>query len=261
MKYSHIIDDMTWSYSRVTAYEFCKYRWLMSYIMGIKGSKPMFFSSYGKFAHDLLADILLGNTKREDALIRYLTEFNTSVLGKSPSQKVFSNYFNDGARYFSSLKGLPESNIAGVEEEFEIEIDGVPLTGFIDLRTKENDKTSIWDHKSHALKQSSGKAKPTKSDLELREFQKQLYLYSEYERVASGCYPENLIFNCFRTGEIIREPFDKERMQETKDWFKRSVEEISKTDDWDPSINYFKCRYLCDINDECEYFQLGGRSS
>lgn len=257
MKYSHIIDFMTWSYSRLTSYEFCQYGWLLHYIFGVNGERPLFFSTYGNFVHDILADVLSERVSRKDALLNYLTGFGAVVPKSAPSTKVFSNYFNDGVRYISNLSGLPDSNIAGVEEEFEIKIEGVPFTGRIDLIVKDKNGVELWDHKSHVLRPASGKKKQTKSDVKLNEYLRQLYLYGEYVKERYGEFPASLVFNCFRVGSIIKNPFDEGRVQGTKEWFANTIESISNTEDWRPSIDYFKCKYLCDVHDECEYYQMG----
>ena len=53
ISYEPIIKDMTWSYSRVKAFDMCPYGWYLKYIQKIRG-KDMFFSSYGSFVHKLL---------------------------------------------------------------------------------------------------------------------------------------------------------------------------------------------------------------
>lgn len=52
--YEHIIDQMTWSYSRIKAFDDCPYRWFLKYIKCEPGSE-MFFASYGSFMHELNA--------------------------------------------------------------------------------------------------------------------------------------------------------------------------------------------------------------
>ena len=51
--YAPLIDDMTWSYSRVKSFEDCPYKWFLKYIVGLHG-KRMFFADYGTFMHKLM---------------------------------------------------------------------------------------------------------------------------------------------------------------------------------------------------------------
>ena len=53
ISYEPIIKDMTWSYSRVKAFDMCPYMWYLKYIQRLPG-KEMFFSSYGSFVHKIL---------------------------------------------------------------------------------------------------------------------------------------------------------------------------------------------------------------
>ena len=59
ISYEPIIKDMTWSYSRVKAFDMCPYGWYLKYIQKIRG-KDMFFSSYGSFVHKLLEQYYKG---------------------------------------------------------------------------------------------------------------------------------------------------------------------------------------------------------
>ena len=53
VNYAPIIQEMTWSYSRIKAFDDCHYRWYLQYIRRLHG-KDMFFASYGSFMHKLI---------------------------------------------------------------------------------------------------------------------------------------------------------------------------------------------------------------
>ena len=71
MKYSNIISDFTWSYSRINQFEMCPYAFLLNYIKHTP-KKPMFFSEYGSFIHKLIEQYLTGKIKKEDLAGEYL---------------------------------------------------------------------------------------------------------------------------------------------------------------------------------------------
>lgn len=100
VSYKPLIQDMTWSYSRIKAFTDCPYRWYLKYIRypGHHG-KPMFFSDYGSFVHELIAAYYSGEKTTEQVHMEYLTKFNDRVLGKAPNSKVFANYFVSGSQY------------------------------------------------------------------------------------------------------------------------------------------------------------------
>lgn len=128
-----------------------------------------------------------------------------------------------------------------------------PFTGIIDCVAKDGDSIIILDNKSRALKPRSGRKKPTKSDLELDEYLRQLYLYSIPIQTEFQQYPERLEFNCFRMQQIISEPFREDALEHAKLWALQTIDTITQNEDWSPKMEYWKCKYLCDHSHQCEY--------
>lgn len=255
MNCSHIISDMTWSYSRITAYEDCPYRFYLKYIKKIKGIRH-FFSDYGSFMHLIIQKFLTGELKKEELVGYYLTNFRRNVVGKAPSQSIFQSYFQQGLEYLKNIK-MPDDEIIGVEKEVSFNLNGKNFIGYID-RVSRNDGIDITDNKSRALKPRSKRKKPTKTDEELDKYLRQLYIYSiPIENEFHEC-PKRLCFNCFRTQTDIVEPFDKDAYESTKKWALDTIETISREDRWKPKIEWFRCKYLCDVCNECEYYQMFG---
>ena len=255
MKYSHIIDDMTWSYSRITAYEDCPYRFYLKYIKKIKGVRH-FFSDYGSFMHLIIQKFLTGELKKSELVGYYLTNFRRNIVGKAPSQSIFQNYFQQGLEYLKNIQ-MPDDEIIGVEKEVSFNLNGKDFIGYID-RVSRSGGIDITDNKSRALKPRSKRKKPTKTDEELDKYLRQLYIYSiPIEDEFHEC-PKRLCFNCFRTQTDIVEPFDKDAYESTKKWALDTIETISQEENWKPNIEWFRCRYLCDVCNECEYYQMFG---
>ena len=71
MKYSNIISDFTWSYSRINQFEMCPYAFLLNYIKHTP-KKPLFFSDYGSFIHKLIEQYLNGELKKDELAGEYL---------------------------------------------------------------------------------------------------------------------------------------------------------------------------------------------
>ena len=69
-------------------------------------------------------------------------------------------------------------------------------------------------------------------------------------------YLKKLCFNCFKAGTFIEEPFSETAYQEAIDWAQKSIEEIKDADDFNPYVEYFGCRYICGVSDECCYWQM-----
>ena len=244
---------MKWSYSRITAFEFCPYKWFMTYIKKVD-RKPMFFSDYGSFMHSILEKHFKGELSREDLVPYYIVNYNKEVKGKKPSEKIASGYYNQGFDYLENFS-FPYQEPIAVEQHVEFKIGDYNFIGYIDFVGKEDDGgIIIVDNKSRALKPRSKRAKPTKADEELDDYLRQLYTYAIPVKEIYGKYPKRLEFNCFRTKTFISEPFIPDKLKETEEWAVKTIEVIAANNNWSARPDYFKCANLCELNDQCEHF-------
>ena len=259
VSYRPLVEDMTWSYSRINTFHQCPYRWFLKYIRGLDET-PQFYASYGKFIHKLLEEFYNGELSKDDMKMRFLVGFSDEVQGRRPSEKIVFSYIDKGISYLDSFEAFPY-NMVDVEMKFEIDFDGVPLIGFIDYLGELDGEYYIIDNKSRDLKPRSNRKTPTKKDEELDEMLKQLYVYSAAVREKYGKYPKKLCFNCFKNGVFIEEPFVAEKYNETLLWVMKSIEDIknaSEDGSFPPNMEFFNCLYLCGYTDECEYWQMRG---
>lgn len=215
----------------------------------------MFFSSYGGFMHKLIERHYVESATAGQMLEEYLCEFGKEVCMDAPSETVFANYFNSGLEYIKNFKPLPYRPLA-IERRIEFKIDGIPFVGILDYLGEDGEGLVIVDNKSRNLKPRSGRAKPTAYDAELDEYMMQLYLYSAAVEYEYGRFPSSLCFNCFRENILIKERFDESAYVSAKSWLADSVSMITNETDFRPDMEYFKCRYLCEMQDECEFYQL-----
>lgn len=247
---------MTFSYSRLIAFDSCRYKWLLKYIYGIEKKEDSFYSSYGTFIHGLLAKFYRGEADSERLALEYLENYFQSVTGRPQRASTAVNYFNQGLAMFNRLK-MPLGEVLGVEQEVRWQLGGRDYIGYIDLMTRDGDDITLCDHKSRDLKPRSRRAKPTKADRELDEYLRQLYLYCIPVYEQYGKYPVSLNFNCYRTGVLIKEEFHQEAFEATCQWAIDKANEIEMNEDWRPTMDYFGCKYLCDVKHECEYYNAG----
>jgi len=252
---NYLIDLMTWSHSRINAYLQCPYQFYQRYIAQIDEA-PMFFSEYGSLIHSILAKYCSNAITREEALNEFLIRFPVEAIGERPSQSIIATYFQQGMACMKALSPI-DGEILGVEKNVNFDISGLPFTGFVDLVYTDSDGClCIMDHKSRALKQRTQRKKPTKSDIELDEYLRQLYLYSIPIERKYGRYPDFLVFNCYRSGEVIKERFHIEALEETKRWATETIDRIRSESKWRPDLEFWKCKYLCGFCHECEYAQM-----
>ncbi len=253
MKYDWIIDDMMFSYSRITSFEQCNYGWLLDYILH-EEKENSFFSEYGSFMHKIIADILTGQLDKEDAPLYYMRHYAENVLTPATSDSLGAKYYTTGLDYLRHFE-FPHKNIVGVEEVVKFNINDIPFIGYVDVISEENGELIITDHKSHDLSPFSKKypAKKTKGDLELESYLRQLILYAYGVKQKYGKYPVALEFNCFKSGNYITVPFNEDWVEPTLKWASESIEHIRNENEWKPTIDYFYCKNLCDMRGVCEY--------
>lgn len=257
ISYEPLIRDMTWSYSRIKAFDDCPYRWYLKYIRYPKSKgKDMFFANYGSFVHELIASFYAGEKTAAEIEVEYLRDFRNRVNAYAPNKTVFKNYFFDGLNYIRGLT-TPKNKVLSVENKIEFRVCDIPFIGYIDrIEEDRNGGIIIVDNKSRALKPRSNRSKPTKSDMELDQYLKQLYLYSVFINDRYGKLPFKLCFDCFRRQIQIEEEFQKDKYEMVKSWARDRVSEIAVETEFRPNVEYFRCKFLCEMQDYCDYFDL-----
>lgn len=223
----------------------------LKYISGCK-EHPQFYATYGKFMHKLIELIHKGEMSKDEAQTKFLCDFSTEVQGIRPSEKIVRSYIEKGLNYLKSVQKFPY-NPLGIEKRVKFEVGGFPFVGVIDYLGEQNGELYIIDNKSRDLKPRSKRSTPTVNDNTLDEMLKQLYLYSIAVKSEFGKYPKALCFNCFKSGVFIEEPFVESKLEETIKWTVDTINDIIKTEDFSPYIEYFPCTYICGVNDECIY--------
>ena len=252
---NYLIDSMVWSHSRITSYLGCPYQFYLKYICG-EVERPMFFSGYGSLIHELLARYYGGSASISQVLNEYLCRFTDETSGSRVSGNIKASFFEQGVSLLKALSPIP-GEVLSIEEKVFFDVGDRKFIGFIDLvHRDENGALCILDHKSRDLKPRSKRAKPTKTDQELDQYLRQLYLYAIPVAMKYGQNPDFLEFNCYRTGVRIKERFCTEKLEETKQWALQTIEQISAEKEWSPNVDSWRCRHLCGLSDVCDYYQM-----
>lgn len=249
--YRPLIEDMTWSYSRITAFEQCPHGWYLRYIRRLP-KDDRFYSSYGSFVHSLIERYYRGELSKEQLPVEFATKFATEVKGFRPSNNVVVKYINDGMNYFTNFEPY-ECDSFEVEKEIYFSIGGKRFVCYIDFVGFKDGKIFLVDHKSAELKEKSKRAKPTASDKKIDEILRQLYFYSAAIEQEYGKLPSKLCINSYRSGVFIEEEFDNEKFEDTKRWALERIEDIESVDEFFPFQDFFFCKNLCGLNNFCTY--------
>lgn len=254
VSYLPLIEDMTWSYSRVETFDDCPYRFFLKYIHG-SNEQDKFYATYGSLMHELIEEYYNEGISNDELCERFLLRFPEQVIGERPGPDIAGRYVRSGIEYLRNVKPMKYHTI-GVEKRVEFEINGYNFLGFIDYLGELDGEYYIVDNKSRDLKPRSNRKTPTVKDKELDKMLRQLYLYSAAVKQEYGKFPKSLCFNCFRTGVFIEEPFKIEDYESAISWATESIEYIKESDDFPPSIDFFACRYICGVSDDCVYDQI-----
>lgn len=254
MNYSYILSNSTYSYSRIKCFCQCKYAFLLKYVLGYEEEKN-FFSEFGSLMHTCIEKFLSKELDKDEIIVYYMTEFSKQITHPALSHKIYENYFNSGLEYLKNLD-FKYKDFAGIEKKVNFKVGDYDFVGFIDCVATDDTDLCIIDHKSKILKPRSHRQKPTVSDKELDDFLKQLYLYSIPMKEEFGRFPDKLEFNCFRDNSWISEDFDIKKYDETQKWALDTIEEIINETTWSPNCDYFYCKNLCGLHEECEYYDM-----
>lgn len=254
MNFLPLIENMTWSYSRVESFDTCPYRFFLKYISQCEETDK-FYASYGRFMHKLIEKFYRGELSKDGMLMEFLSGFSNNVRGIRPQESTVQKYIKCGAKYLTCFQPF-KYNMVDVEKRVDFDIGGMKFVGFIDFLGELDGEYYIVDNKSRNLKPRSKRKKQTQKDKELDEMLRQLYVYSAAIKQEYGKFPKALCFNCFKNGVFIEEPFDKNAYENTISWVKKKIKEIKETDDFPPNMDFFTCFYLCSMSDHCLYDQM-----
>lgn len=243
-----IINDMVFSFSRLSSFYQCKYQFYLQYILCEQGENN-FFAEYGTHIHDLLERFAKGELESYELATEYEKNYNNAVIHPAPPNKyvdLAESYYQSGLDYLSNFEDFGEYEILAVEKEYNFEIDGIKLTGFVDLLVRDKDgKLHIIDHKSSDPKSAnSPKAK---------EYWNQMYLYSIPIKDEYGEYPVKLHINAFRKQQWFTVDFNEKNVDVIKKWVVDTVELIKNEENWLPTIEEFFCSFLCNHRNTCKY--------
>lgn len=259
---------MTYSFSRLSSFDICKYEWRRVYIdCADKDSSAM--AQFGSLIHHILEKYANGELDIFDLSQYYEDHFNEWVTYEFPPNKYVDlreKYYNQGLDYLDNINlDFDRYEILGVEKKVTFDINGYECIGFIDLllRDKKTGDIVIEDHKSASIGiLKSGKiAKKDKEHFE--SFKKQLYLYSkpileEYGRV------DKLKWNLFKEQKFIEIPFNQDEYEASIKWAADTIKRIENEKEWGLNKEFIKakeenkwppfyCLNLCNIRYHCPY--------
>lgn len=260
-----MLNNRIWSFSSVNCYENCPKCFYLSYLQDPPLKKANnAFAQWGTLGHSLFERYADGDLELYELGETYKKEYEDNVTLQFPSNKYVdlnASYRDKGQEYFDNFEGFPENwELIESEKEIHLDICGNKFIGFIDLIVKDKNtgKYIVVDHKSKSK---------FKNEQEKEDYSRQLYLYALYIKETYGEYPSHLIFNMFRSNEIVVIDFDKDSIENAVDWFAGTIEKIKKDNKFHDKImilfkknkrpmkeykkDDFFCSHLCSVRNYC----------
>lgn len=258
--YKQQIDNMRWSYSRLSSFDTCKYCFYLNYIINDDDeylSEGNFFAESGLFMHEILAMVFSGELNPKDALQYYIDNFSSNIFYKTKKSTMKKTY-NLCVDYLKNedFSWIKDYDILGVEKEVEFKLGKYSFVGYIDLllRDKKDGRIVLIDHKSSPYPfKRNGEVKKN-SEHSFGHYKKQMYIYCFAIKEQYGEFPKEISWNHFKEGgKFATIPFDEKEYSESITWFLDTIHKIEKEEEFEPTTDYFFCKTLCNFRSSCEY--------
>lgn len=244
-----ILDDMTWSFSRLNSFYNCRRGWYCTYILKKQG-KDNFFSQYGTFCHSIFEKYNNGEIEIFELSDFFEKNYYQNITMYAPPNKYVDlndSYFKKGLNCFLNFNGY-EDKCLGAEVPFEIIINVLgkdrKFIGYIDRVSRDEHGIIVSDYKSKSK---------FKNKEELEDYARQMYFYAIAVKEIYGEYPYKLIFDLFNSNQKVEIEFSESGLSETLDWINDTFSLIYNESEFLCSKNDFFCNYLCSTGlDYCE---------
>jgi hypothetical protein len=233
-----------WSFSRLTTADDCLY----SYWSRYEAKEPQENNAWGiggGHTHDILEKGFKGEIQWGKEAADLWADTLPILDFPSMTTTYVSNYINQSYDFIQSFKGV-NNKVLSVEREFEIDIRGNLLRGFIDLETEtENGDLVITDWKSSSKSSFVGKKLAPKA--------RQLYLYAESCKQHYGKYPKEMYFYLYREKLPIKIEWKQEGADEAIEWMCGVIEKVKNATSFPPKPQAdFFCFNVCGVK-SCVY--------
>ena len=255
MGYASILNKMTWSFSRLHAYESCPYSFYMRYIEE-REPESNFYAENGHCMHETF-EAVLSNKIPIEQCIEFYTEKYEEICAQE-KQSIMDKTFEKCVDYLSVMSDIDREKyeIIGVEMKLNFRILKYNFIGFADLVVKNKDtgRIILVDHKqaTHFLKKDGT---PLKNQLEnFLAYKHQMYLYCIGLKLQFGIDVDEIVWHHFKDdGKLTIIPFNQKECDESKEWAVNLIKKIKKDKKFESLKSYIMCSSLCNYRHDCEY--------
>lgn len=246
---------MTWSFSRLHAWEQCPYAFYLRYIEKREGESN-YYATNGRCMHEVFGAILTGNITIDECAQFYANKYE--MICERVKQTIMDRTYKKCMDYLCTIEGidLDKYEIIGVELKLEFKIGKYKFIGYADLvvRNKGSREVILVDHKQamHFMKKDG---MPLKNQLDnFNAYKHQMYIYCKGLKECLDIKVDKIVWHHFKdNGELTIIPFVREAFEETMKWAVQCIEEIKKDKKFVHKASYIMCSTLCDYRNDCEY--------
>lgn len=234
-QWREFVNQMTFSFSNIVAFETCKHCWFKNYALGIREYTKNPFSDYGTLMHKIIENLDKNKWNKDYAKEIFITEMEKINLPTYYNVDLNVSYYEQGISFIDNYS--PIYAVLCTEKEVKFKVGDYNFQGFIDKVAVDKDNNIyIIDHKSKGR---------FKSKKELDHYARQLYLYSIPIIEKTGKYPKKLIFNLFRKQRLEEIEFKKEDFEKAQEWAIGIIEEMKDTIIFPVTENEYVKNELC----------------
>ena len=262
--YSMFLDEMIWSYSRVNAYLTCPKCFFLQYIKCLKSADGS-FGQFGSLSHEILEKYAKGKLQIYELSKEYRDNFDKVITCPFPPNKYVDlkeKYFDAGLNFFDNFDGYDDSNIIGIENKYEFNIDKYKFVGSIDLeiddkiidyKTKGEIKGIITRfNKNHIqedyVKLLDGRYLPFDAMIQLL-----VYCIPYYDKHKK--YPNIITLDMIKISDKYSINFDEKLLDKAKKWVLDTLKMIYDERDFkkNEKCDSFWCGFTCSMRYNCEH--------
>ena len=246
---------MTWSFSRLHAWEQCPYAFYLKYIEQRDGESN-YYAANGKCMHEVFEAILTNQIPLDECTQCYADKYD--LICETTKQSTMDSTYEKCMDYLCTIDGidLEKYEILGVELKLDFNIGKYKFVGYADLvvKNKKSGEVILVDHKqaTHFMKKDGT---PLKNQLEnFLAYRHQMYIYCKGLKDYFGIDVNKIIWHHFKdNGELTIIPFEADEYEETLQWAANTIEKIKKDKKFLNKRSYVLCSSLCDYRNDCEY--------
>ena len=229
----------SFSHSQNDSYQRCPYWYYLNKVAKVK-EPPNHYAVFGSMIHEIVEEDGIARIKKKKRLTfkslvsKYKYRYSKTNF-PWPNKQTQEKYYDLGLKMMEYYAMQRPRHLHAVELRFSLkDILPIPITGIIDVVSKDGDNYSLMDYKT---------GNPYKK--KVMETNQQLTLYSLAIEKTYGVWPVNAEYYFLKTGDIIAEQKTPEQAETMIEDYKESLKGIYAGDFNRSCEDSWWCNNIC----------------